>query len=265
MTQKIWGNPPLYYSLAQLVFNEIPNLEQYVSEISESLSSFKFTDYKSVEIDSVHFSIEKGNEAKIQTDKKKQWNFFNKSRKSVFSLGTNTLVFATTEYQGRDDFTQNIMKGIEAVNLSKKLDFIDRIGVRHIDVIIPSTDKTALNYINMGLHGIEGNDSLKKINQTTEALFTNGLQWVICRSMLREFPEGLIDPENFMGLLSLNVNDKFILPRNMEIACIDIDSFTQDRIDFDLQNIESNLLTLRGLMDPIFKNSVTKLAIGEWK
>ena len=265
MTQQAWSNPPLYYSLAQLVFNEIPSLEQHISEIADSFAAFTFTDYKSVEVDSVQFSIEQGGEAKIQTDKKKQWNFFNKNKQSVFSLNTNTLVFATTEYQGRNDFTQNVIKGIEAINLSKKLDFVDRIGVRHIDLIIPSAHRAAHEYISPNLHGISIVDGLSRVNQTTEGVYTDGLRWVVCRNMFREFPAGLIDPENFMGLIQLKIKDKFTLPSNQEIACIDIDSFTQHRIDFDLKKIESNLLELRSFMEPVFKSSITELALGEWK
>ncbi len=265
MTQQVWGNPPLYYSLAQIVFNEIPNLDQHISGIADSLSQFKFTDYQQIEIDSVQFSIEQGSEAKIQTVKQKQWNFFHKGKQSVFSIGTNTLVFATTEYKGRDDFVKNVINGIEAINLTKKLDFIDRIGVRHIDLIIPSANKEAHEYINPSLHGINTHGALKRVNQTSESVYTDGARWVICRNMLREFPAGLINPESFMGLIQLDVNNKFNLPSNQEIACIDIDSFIQNRIDFDSQIITNNLLDLRNFMEPVFKSSITELALGEWK
>jgi uncharacterized protein (TIGR04255 family) len=265
MTQQVWSNPPLYYSLAQLVFNEIPNLDQHISEIADYLRLSKFTDYQPIEIDSVQFSIEQGSEAKIQTVKQKQWNFFNKEKKSVFSLSTNTLVFATTEYKERNDFVEKVLKGIEAINLTGKLDFIDRIGVRHIDLVIPSANKNACEYISLGLHGISTENSLKRVSQTTEGVYTNDLCWVICRNTLREFPAGLINPESFMGLIQLNVNSKFNLPSNQEIACIDIDSFIQHRIDFDLQSIKDNLVNLRAFMEPILKSSITELALGEWK
>ena len=265
MKQPVWSNPPLYYSLAQLVFNEIPSLENYIPKIAESLSLLRFTDYQPIEIDSVQFSIEQGSEAKIQTVKKQQWNFFNKEKKSVFSINTNTMVLSTAEYKGCNDFTETVIKGIDAINSVKELDFIDRIGVRHIDLVIPSEDKKAHEYISPNLHGINNSDSLKRVNQMTESAFTDGSRWIVCRNMLREFPAGLIAPESFMGLIELNVDSKFTLPSNQEIACIDIDAFIQDRLSFDLQGIEQNLYELRKSMEPVFRSSITELALGEWK
>lgn len=265
MTQPIWKNPPLYYSLAQLVFNDIPSLEQYIPKIAEHMTSQKFTDYQQVEIDSVQFSVVQGGEAKLRSSKKQQWNFFNKSKKSVFCLSTNTLIFATVEYQGRDHFAKEIIDGIAAINKIAKLDFIDKIGVRHIDLLIPSSGKTPLDYINSQLHGVQV-DSLKRVNQTTESVYTiNEKQWVVCRTMLRAFSEGIIDPESFMGLIPLNVNTKFNIASTQEIICLDIDAFIQERMDFDLDVIKSNLTNLRISMEPIFINSVSNMALEQWQ
>lgn len=265
MKQQVWKDPPLYYSLAQLIFNEIPSLEQSIPDIASSMSEMSFTDYQKMEIDSVEFSVTQGSDAKIHTTKKQQWNFFNKSNKSVFSLNTNSLVFATTEYQGRDHFTQEVMKGINVVNSVKKLDFIDRIGLRHIDLIIPPTDKSVYEYISSNLHGVKVDSTLKKTSQTTESIYSDDVHWVVCRTLFRDFPSGLIQPDSFMGLIQLNVADKFNLPSQQEVACIDMDSFVQHRImDFDLEDIKKNLLNLRLIMDPVFKNSVSKTALEQW-
>ena len=84
-----WGNAPIYYSLVQVIFNNVPNMEEFYPKIANSFKKLGFNDPIEVVNEGVRFEMTDLQTPKVTQTKEKRWDIYNQARDSVFHLSNN--------------------------------------------------------------------------------------------------------------------------------------------------------------------------------
>ena len=259
-----WGNAPIYYSLVQVIFNNVPNMEEFYPKIANSFKKLGFNDPIEVVNEGVRFEMTDLQTPKVTQTKEKRWDIYNQARDSVFHLSNNSLVFSTTKYVNREEFIGKIVNGLEIISSYVSLVFIDKIGLRYIDLIIPKSDDDIYQYISAGVRGLDSTDGLIFKHKLSETVLIKGSHLLIGKTIITQQPVGLVNP-GVLGLIDLTPLNKFTLDVASDVAWFDNDCSITERMSYSAQLVKDKLLELRESVEIIFSKSYTDYAEGVWK
>jgi len=251
---------PVFYTLAQVQFNPIAQMSDYVARLQERLRRSGFPDFRAE--NQFELTIRRMDEAQpeVQPTQNMRWSFTNTQRTEGYLLLSNTLVFHTTEYDTFADFLQKAISGLNLVHEIVELAYVERIGLRYLDAVVPMDNDTLQQYLNPSLLGfsadLEGNLS----HSFTETLTVIESGNLVARAFITD--GGLALSPDLMPL-SLNLQPQFtaINGRN---AVLDTDYFVIKRSNFDLKEIEDQLLKSHDIIANAFRFSVTDYARQKW-
>ena len=127
-----WRNPPIFYTVAQLRFNQILNMERYVPEIQDLFRLRGFPVF-SQEADA-HFEVDIGTR-QLRTQNTARWSFSDNKRTQAYVLTKESIAFHTTSYQDFEQFSGQVLAGLKDVHEVVKLDSVVRVGLRLLDAV----------------------------------------------------------------------------------------------------------------------------------
>jgi uncharacterized protein (TIGR04255 family) len=252
---------PVFYTLAQVQFNPITQMTEYVSPLQEHLRRSGFPDYRA---DSqIEFAIRRLDELQpdVQQQQHIRWSFTNSDRTEGYQLSGNTLVFHTTIYDTFQDFLEKTILGLELVHEVVELAYVERIGLRYLDAIVPIGDDTLKQYLNPSLLGLS--DSIvdgQLAHSFTETVKLIGNGTLVTRAVIANNVLSL-SPDLFPLQLELAPEFKKI---NGCHAVLDTDYFVAQRTNFDIAEIRSKLLLAHDVVTNAFDCSVTEYSKKKW-
>src|SRR5258708_4485489 len=140
---------PVVYVLCQIRFSPVEKLADYIPAIQEALRP-QYPVFEREQIGGVSL----GPSAQpVFIQNETRWRFETRDTRTGFMLSTNQLITHTTNYVDSDDFRERIVFGFRTLHEIAKLGFIQRIGLRYIDLIIPAPDDQMEKYIHPALLG----------------------------------------------------------------------------------------------------------------
>jgi uncharacterized protein (TIGR04255 family) len=251
---------PVFYTLAQVQFNPIAQMSDYVAPIQERLRRSGFPDFRAEH--QLGLLIRRLDESQpdIQQQQQMRWSFTNAGRSEGYLLSANTLVFHTTAYDTFEDFLQKTISGLRLVHEIVELAYVERIGLRYLDAIVAMDDDQLQQYLNPSLLGLSENLEGNLSHSFTETVSVIGEGTLVARSFITE--GGLaISPDLLPLQLELDPRFTIINSRN---AVLDTDYFIAKRSNFDIAEIESQLLSAHDLLIAAFEGAVTDRARQKW-
>lgn len=256
-----WINAPVMYTVAQVRFNQILSIESFVPNIQEKLRAIGFPDYKK-EIENtfnIAFGQPENNPPIVQAVNR--FIFGDVDGTSGFTLESNALSFQTTEYDVFETFLSQFLTVLSVVNDNVNLSFIERVGIRHIDAVIPQPEETLGDYLLPEVLGLtyilNGNLS----HSYTETLSANEAGGLIARVVIQNAKLNL-PPE--LAQTSYPVNSKFSSFNGLH-AIIDTDGYSESRMPFDNEVISKKLIDLHEEIAKSFKSVSTPHALKVWQ
>jgi uncharacterized protein (TIGR04255 family) len=251
---------PVFYTLAQVQFNPIARMSDYVGSIQERLRRSGFPDFRPENQLEILVRRVEGLPPDIQQQQQMRWSFTNTQQTEGYLLFSSNLVFHTSDYITFEDFLAKTISGLELIHEIVELAYIERIGLRYLDAIVPSEPDLLPQYLNSSLLGfseaVTGN--LKHSFTETVTEITNGA--LVTRAVISQGNLAL-PPDLFPLQLRLK-------PRFAEIngrhAVLDTDLSISGRSDFDINTVKAQLEKAHDLTTNIFKNSVTGHARNQW-
>jgi uncharacterized protein (TIGR04255 family) len=251
---------PVFYTLAQVEFNPITQMSEYVSRLQERLRRSGFPDFRA---DSqIEFAIRRLDESQpdVQKQQHVRWSFTNSDRTEGYQLSGNTLVFHTTIYDTFQDFLEKTIFGLELVHEVVELAYTERIGLRYLDAVVPMGGDTLQQYLNSSLLGLSDSIDGQLGHSFTETVkfIKNGT--LVTRAVITDNALSL-SPDLFPLQLELAPRFKEINSRN---AVLDTDYFVAQRTKFDIAEISSQMLFAHDVVTNAFDSSVTEYSKKKW-
>jgi uncharacterized protein (TIGR04255 family) len=253
-------NPPIFYTVGQIRFNPVLNMGDFVPKIHERLRK-RFPEVRQEELRRVqmNFAAQDGKDA-VNTFAAPRWSFANLLRTSGYALTTDSLVFHTTAYETSDEFYEALLSGIRLLDEAVGLSYIEGVGLRTLDAVVPSGGRPIAFYLNnqvLGLYGLLSGEIKHNITENV-TIFPTGQQ--VSRVVIAIGPLGT--PVDLFPI-QLTIGKRFQEVNGIH-AVLDLDHNRQDRFEFNLSEIEERVRQVKAGVTDVFYKVTTTEARDAW-
>jgi uncharacterized protein (TIGR04255 family) len=259
---------PLYFTLGQVQHNPVLDLGSFLPSIQESMRKSGYPDFKQGQQFSVQLpqlgTQSAGQNLPPVVQKIDRFVFLNLENTRSFVMLPNALSFQTTDYDTFDPFFKELRHGLQVLDEAiGGLSFVERLGLRYLDAVVPRTDETMKQYIASELTGLPAllTDSDFAYSFAESVLIAAKVGRVVSRTIIQSGPLGL--PPDLQQLDGLKLLQRF---QNFhgEHAVIDTDASLTERRPFDLGDVDRCMKGLHDLVDKTFDATVTDHARHVW-
>ncbi len=255
------GRAPIFYSLAQVRFNPIGQMKDFEPMLQDKLRHLGYPDNREESLPALDFHSLQKAQPEVKFHQNTRWSYSNFDKTEGYYLNNNALTFHTTSYTSHEEFFEKLIRGLNLVNEVIGLSFIDRIGLRYLNAILPEAEKELTDYLSPSLLGFASifDENLKQ--NVTEGMLSTSSGTLVAR--LYTVSDALVLPPDLMPL-HLELHPRFSTPRG-KTSTLDIDHFFDKRINFDTKIIKDTLIDLHKMIKVTFKASVTSYAFNVWR
>lgn len=260
MGQK-WKNAPVMYTVAQVRFNQILTIESYVPAIQEKLRAKGFPDFRKEVINVLGIPLAQSESHTPTVQTVNRFAFGNIDRTAGFLLESNALSFQATDYDTFEKFSECMSSVLTIVNETISIGFIERVGIRYLDAVIPNEAETLSDYLVPEVLGLTFKVTHKLSHSYTETVSTHDEGGVISRVIIHDSQVAL-PPE--LAQTSYPLNPRFTKFKGLH-AVIDTDGYFEKRVSFDQEQIIRKLDELHNDIVNAFKSAATPHALKIWE
>lgn len=248
------SRPPLVFVLTQVRFPKLPSMERYVADFHEWMRQNGFPRFDEQDIREVTVA----DETSVVT--RKRWTFSSRDREATVVLTDEFLIYETSSYDDFEGFLKRVCCVFEEFVEQTKIDFATRVGLRFVNVIRSVDDKEVDSFISAGLRGAQ--IALPDYNRA-----------------LSHFITKFVTPSGNLVLRSLDGKGANFMPPDLrdsktKIATdispnelwrtLDIDHYTEDECDFQIDMIRERLATLHESVELLFLASASEDGLAVW-
>ena len=258
------ANAPVYYTVAQVQFNPVLDLDGYIPAIQSKMRGAHFPDYKKEVVQRLVLPFggaEQGQMVAPTVTPQSRYLFGDIDGRSLFLLDTNALSFQTTSYDTFETFSGALLNGLAVLHDALRLDFVERIGLRYLDAVHPSKDGETLReflvpeVLGLALRGVG------QLQQSvSETIVLTAAGQLVSRVLIRDGHISL--PMELEGLAP--VIDPRFTQRDGLHAIVDTDASIGHREVFELSKVRTQLTALHDEIVKSFNATVTDHARASW-
>jgi uncharacterized protein (TIGR04255 family) len=195
-----FSHAPVIHTLAQVVFTQVLPLVERIPEIQGRFIKAGYPHYVKQQLMNLAINISPQiNAAGNRVAMSDRFQFLHRSRTRVAWVTSNSIVFATSEYEDYERFAEDLTKVLEAVFTGSggvtEGALIQRVGLRYTDRVVPAQGDTIEEYVVPGLVGFSFSDVsiLPNTPRTLQVVSsaTTGLGQLIVRSVSMPGPQVL--------------------------------------------------------------------------
>lgn len=258
-------NSPVYFTVAQVRFNPILNMESYIPIIQEKMRGGNFPAFKRETIQQLVLPFSSSSDAneppKLSFGPQPRFIFGNIEATTEFVLENSSLALQTTAYDTSDTFFKMFLDGLKILHEVVRLDFTEHIGLRYFDAVLPKSNESLSAYLTPEVLGLSHKLEGKLLHSYCETVTTNICGQLISRVIIQQGRVAL--PPEIMPLAP-KISSKFTEPEGRH-AIIDTDAFHQQREVFSLEKIGPKLVALHDEIWKSFNSTVTEFALETWE
>jgi uncharacterized protein (TIGR04255 family) len=259
-------NAPVYYALAQVRFNAVLALDQYIAPIQDSLRKAGYPDFEKSFMATINVNLGAGPGQVVPAmQPQARFQFLNEGRTAGFLLDQSTITFQTTDYDTFESFSAACLKGLNIVHGAADLEYSERIGIRYLDAVCPKSGEKISQYLAPSLLGLMDRlDPRELIFSAAETRTQFEKTTLMSRATIFEQErEGAAFPAEF-GQVSVRLAEKFRTVKGL-YAVIDNDCWLEERTKFDVGSVEKKLRLLHDEIRRSFDLMVTPYALRVWE
>ena len=254
-----WRNPPLAYVVAEIVIAPLYDIAASIPGIQKGLRS----DYPR--------TLE-GNEVTIESSGppivNQVWRLLSADQSRGVFVGTRSISLHSTHYLDSHEFLESwdgVLKVIEEVHLSA---FVERIGLRYVDLIVPSEGRSPSDYVDDGVRGVRPSSQEVLLNSIWAGSFSSE-GFTIGARVGAPSPPGMLLPPNFNALPLHKppvwvAAEKEVLS-NHQIGFVDTDCTAEIKELFSAPQIGARFRAAKTQISDMFERLTSDFAKGEWK
>lgn len=251
---------PLAYVLAQVRFQNIPDLEKHIPSIHAALRNIL---PRSQKIPQAVLQTN-GSISEVVPLLLGRWEFASTDNKKGVVIQNNSLVYHVTEYNTYADFHDELMYIIKVVSDIIPNILVDRLGVRYIDFIVPENGESPEKYIIDGLR-CKPELGIDNLNYYGFSVFQYQLDEGIMVARLARAKGAPRLPEDLQGM-NLAPSDIMTaqIEDNIETAFLDTDRFVEDVFEFEIERVSTLFTKMHKDISTFFKKITTPFAMDKW-
>ena len=253
-------NPPVYLTLAQVRFNPVLKLADFLPAIQESCRQAGYPDFNRQQVISIQFTAQDGQPPAPTPVPQERFQLGNVEKTHTFILDGQSLTHQSTNYGQFETFSACFLEGLEIVHDAVKLAFTERVGLRYLDRVMPQAGETIEQYLAEQVHGLTSRLAGRPIYSYTEAMNdVNGIK-LLSRVAIQDgalaFPPDL-QPGNML------VTERFLSYTGIS-AILDNDGFVEGREAFSAKAVGDHLDAIHKVIGAAFKTTATPFAFAAW-
>lgn len=256
-------NPPVYLTLAQVRFNPVLKLANFLPGIQEDFRHVGYPDFETQR--GISFQLlAQDNKVSAQPVPQpipqERYLFGNAEKTHMFILESQSLTIQSTNYGHFESFSECFLVGLDIVHRSVGLAYTERIGLRYLDRAMPQPGETVDQYLVDPVQGLKSKLGGRPVYSYTEAMNEIGSIKLVSRVAIQEGPLAFppdLQPGNM-------VVDKKFLSYVGPSAILDNDGFIEGRESFSNKNVFDHLDTIHKVIGAAFRVTVTPHALAAW-
>lgn len=252
-------NPPVYLTLAQVRFNPILKLADFLPGIQENFRHAGYTDFERQSLISIQVTMQDGQPMPTPIQQER-FQFGNAEKTHMFILDGQSLTLQSTNYRQFETFSACFLKGLDIVNDIVKLAFTERVGLRYLDRVMPQDGEAIEQYLVEQVHGLTSRLSGKPLYSYTEAMNEIENIKLLSRVAIQDGPLAF-PPDLQLG--NMRVTERF-LSYTGKSAILDNDGFVEGRDAFSAKAVADHLDAIHKVIGAAFKTTATPYAFSAW-
>jgi uncharacterized protein (TIGR04255 family) len=256
-----WRNPPLAYVVAELQISPFYQLGNHVAEFQGAIRErFPRTEEANV----VRLQIQ-GNAPMAQTEK--VWRFFSENRRLGVNLSSRAISLHATEYEDFPAFSQTIKLVVSAAERAIPGLFVEQLGLRYIDYLLPKEGESTWDYVAESLRGVTPAGSTR----ATEAYWIANYEFAqgsVSLRVIPVLPKGQVFPPNFGPIAVAPAETQSEAMRRdakgEPVGCIDTDRLMPMGKKLSSQDVVDALSAMHTDVFDTFRATMSKKAEEAW-
>jgi uncharacterized protein (TIGR04255 family) len=253
-------NPPVYLVLAQVRFNPILKLADFLPSIQESFRQAGYPDFDRQHIISIQLTAQEGQQPAPTPVHQERFLLGNVEKTHTFILDGQSLTLQSSNYGQFEAFSACFLDGLHLVNDAVKLAFTERVGLRYLDRVMPQAGETIEQYIADQVQGLNPRLGGRPLYSFMEAMNEIGNIKLLSRVAIQEGPLAFppdIQPGN------MRISERFTSYVGNS-AILDNDGFVEGREAFSTKAVAEHLDAIHKIIGSAFKNTATPYAFAAW-
>ena len=251
-----WRRPPLAYVVAELVISPYYSMAAKVPGIQDRLRA---TFPKTVEAQELVIDGAKPSAQPL-------WQLVSADQKHGVQLGTRSISLHATSYVNSADLLIRWAEVLDAIHEADLGAFVERVGLRYVDLIVPAGDHSPAEYVAPQLQGIVP-DGARQTGSMWAAAFLFDGATVNLRAGAPA-PAGMLLPPNFNAMPlqkpQVMVDAEKRLKDEQAIGFLDTDCLRDVNKVFDGAELAGIYTEMQKLTSKTFKAALSDAAKKEW-
>lgn len=251
-----WRKPPLAYVVAELVISPYYSMAAKVPGLQDRLRS---TFPKTVE--GQEFIVD-GAKPSAQPI----WQLVSADQKHGVQLGTRSISLHATSYLNSADFMTRWAEVLDSIHEAGLGAFVERAGLRYVDLIVPSGDRSPADYLAQQLQGITPDGATPTGSLWAAAFLFDGA--TVNLRAGAPAPAGMLLPPNFNAMPlhkpQVMVDGEKRIKEEKAIGFIDTDCLRDISQVFDAAQLAGIYTDMQKLNSRTFKAALSTMANKEW-
>lgn len=253
-------NPPVYLTLAQVRFNPILKLDEFLPSIQESFRLAGYPDFDRQHLMLIKLTAQEGRPPTPTPVPQERFQFGNVEKTHTFILDGQSLTLQSTNYGQFGTFSGCFLEGLSIVNEVVKLAFTERVGLRYLDRVMPQPGETVEQYLVEQVHGLTSRLEGRSLYSYTEALNMIGNIKLLSRVAIQDGPLAF-PPDLQPG--NMYITERFMSYTGIS-AILDNDGFVEGREVFSTKAVADHLDKIHKVIGVAFKTTATPYAFTAW-
>jgi uncharacterized protein (TIGR04255 family) len=257
-------SPPVYFTVAQVQFNPILKLPEFLATIQDGFRNLGFQDFSPQKVLALRLTVQNGQPMPSPPTLIDRFSFRNAETTKSFLLDADKLIFQSTDYGQFEAFSDQLLKGLGLLHDVVRLDFTERVGLRYLDRVTPRETDRLEDYlvpevlgVSKRLTGLAGR-VLRSFSETLHE--TSGIK-LLSRVIIQE--GGLAFPPDLLGN-NMAINKRFQDYTGWH-AILDNDGFVECREPYSLDTLRQHLDNIHGVIGAAFRATATPHAFTVWE
>ena len=250
-------SPPVVYVLVQIRFSTVLKMAEYIPAIQEALRRH-YPRYEHQQTVTVDIATAAGPPTQTISSR---WTLQEKDQGFGFILDQSSLLFHTNSYLDFPDFRDRFLDGAVKIHDIVNIPLIERIGLRYIDLITTQNGEALDKYVNPQLLGFSLRDL--KIGSEVNQQVISGTTKV--GRLLVRFTRARHSTALPPDLVATALPMKRKPASTADSAFLDTDHFTEENIDFDVDELTKVTNRIQAPIGKVFRAAVTDYALNQWR
>ena len=254
-------NAPLIYVLAQVAFTRVPKMASFWEDYHQAV----FGAYPEGSVQHIR-EIQLGDAPDPSVSDVTKWHMVNRDKTEGIILGADSLIFHSTSYQTSAIFFDALQEVLSSLGkiLPDNIE-VNRLGLRYIDLLLPSVDLSADEQVSGKLGSIpldEVGCAFRKLEEVTRYITPEGGDLIVRHRQSTE--KDILPGDLFPNNLKIPQRLKQEAPKDAVVGLLDFDHYVQMNVGFQADEIIDKLRQMHATSSKAFDLTTTPQAKQLW-